>query len=654
MRLSPPNDLPRPVPAPAARTPLRSAPPGRAAVALGAALAFSLATGCTVLAPPPGGDVGPEPPPSADQPAEPGVPAEPAEPEPGEPEPEPTTWAERTLADLTLREKIGQLVMPIVLGDYAPEGSASHDRIVRLIEAEGIGGVIVSVGSPTDVAVKLNDLQRHARVPLLVAADLETGAGFRLRGAIHSPTNIVLGGATEFPSLMAVGATDSPALAYEMGRITAVEARAVGIHVTFAPVLDVNSNPANPIINVRSFGEDPERVATLGAALVRGMEEHGVVATGKHFPGHGDTETDSHLELPVIRASRDRLDTLELVPFQRAIDEGMSGVMTAHIAVPSLSGGDGVPSTLSPQVLTELLREEMGFRGLLFTDAMDMGAIDRRYPRGEAAVRAIEAGADVILMPPNVGAAVDAVMNAVAEGRLPEERIDRSVRRVLLTKERLGLGRDPTVSVDDVIRYVGIPDHVEVAREIAERSLTLLKNERGLLPLAGTRSARVLSVNYRRRNDLLAGRFFNARLRSTYPRLQTTDVERDTPAATYDQLLGQARSSDLVVVSLYVTAVSYSGSVAVPETVSRFIRELARARIPHVVVSFGNPYLLREFPDAQAYLLAWSGADVSQRAAAGALLGDFDVTGRTPTRIPPFFEIGDGIRLPRKGAAGGG
>ena len=568
-----------------------------------------------------------------------------------EPEMDVPAWSTSTLAALSLREKVGQMIMPIVLGAYTPEGSLAHERVVEWVEQQGIGGVIVSVGTPTDVAVKLNDLQRHARIPLLVAADLETGAGFRLKGAVHSPTNIALGGATDFPSLMALGAATSPRLAYEMGRITAIEARAVGIHVPFAPVLDVNSNPDNPIINVRSFGEDPEAVATLGAALVRGIKDNGAIATGKHFPGHGDTETDSHLELPVIRATRERLDQVELVPFQRAIDAGMGGIMTAHISVPSLSGGNGDPATLSGRVLTNLLREDMGFGGLLFTDAMDMGAIDRRFPRGEAAVRAVEAGADVILMPPNVGAAVEALVNAVTGGRISEERIDVSVRRILEAKEHMGLAERPTVEIDQVFQHVGVPAHVQVAEEIARRSMTLLKNERGLLPLRGTRTARVLSVSYRSQNDLLAGRYFDGRLRSVYPRLTTASVHRDTDASVYDGLLRQARGSNLVVVSLYVTVVSYSGSVALPETVADFIEQLAEARVPHVVVSFGNPYLLREFPDAQAYLLAWGGAEVSQQAAVGALLGEFDLTGRTPTRIPPGYEIGDGILLGQR--AGG-
>ncbi len=231
--------------------------------------------------------------------------------------PAPLTWAQSTLARMTLREKVGQLMMPFVLGNFAPEGSETHDRIVNVIEEEHVGGVIMSVGSPSEVAVKLNDLQQHSKFPLLVAADLERGAGFRFRGAVHIPTNIALGGATTFPSLMAFGAAGELDYAYQLGRITALEARAMGVHVPFAPVLDVNNNHENPIINIRSFGEDPDAVAELGVALVRGIQDFGAVATGKHFPGHGDTETDSHLELPVIRVGRERLDAIELVPFPR-------------------------------------------------------------------------------------------------------------------------------------------------------------------------------------------------------------------------------------------------------------------------------------------------------------------------------------------------
>jgi beta-N-acetylhexosaminidase len=557
-------------------------------------------------------------------------------------------WTDSVLAILTLEEKAGQLIMPWMLGDFAPEGSAGQRRILDLVEGVGVGGIIVSVGSPSEVAVKLNDLQGRAPLPLLVAADLETGAGFRFRGASYLPGPIPLGGATDFPSLMALGASGDPVLAYEMGRITGVEARALGVHVPFAPVLDVNNNSINPIINVRSFGEDPQEVARMGQAFVRGVQDAGAMATGKHFPGHGDTETDSHLELPVITVSRERLEAVELPPFRAAVEDGMAGIMTAHIAVPALTESPELPSTLSRAVLTDLLRGEMGFQGIVFTDAMDMYAIDRRYGRGEAAVRALEAGADIILMPPDPRAALSGIVGAVLDERLSEERLDTSVRRLLEAKERMGLHKNRLVPLEEVPRLVGIRAHEEVAQEAADRSITLLRNDGNLLPLLGTRTAQVLSVTFRRPTDLLAGRAFNGALRGRYPRLSAVEVDRNAPGDVYASLLQRARSSNLVVVSLYVTAVSYSGSVAIPEPTAEFIRGLAREGVPHVVISFGNPYLLSEFPDVRAYLLAWSGADVSQRAAARALFGDIPIQGRTPTRIPPFFQVGDGIQLPAR------
>lgn len=561
---------------------------------------------------------------------------------------EPTSWADSVLSTLTLREKAGQLIMPWVLADFAPEGSAGHRRIVEMVEEQGVGGVILSVGSPTEAAAKVNELQRRARLPLLVAADLERGAGYRFKGAVYLPGIIALGGATEFPPLMAVGATGDETLALEMGRITAREAKALGIHTPFAPVLDVNNNPENPIINIRSFGEDPAEVSRLGRAFIRGVQEEGLIATGKHFPGHGNTETDSHLDLPVIRMDRAQLEEVELAPFRAAVDEGLGGMMTAHITVPALGNGEDLPATLSPAVLTELLRKDMGFEGLIFTDAMDMLAIDRRYSRKEATVRAIEAGADVILMPPDVEAAIRGVVEAVEEGRLSEERLDESVLRLLRAKEGLGLDKDREVPIEEVSRRVGIPEHQAVAQEIADRSMTLLKNERNLLPLLGTRSARVLSVSFRRPSDLLAGRFLNAGLRARYPRLMTANLDSNTPGEIYDALLSRARNTNLVVISLYVTVVTSSGSVAIPEEMAEFIQELAQARISHVVISFGNPYLVSDFPEAQAYLLAWHGTEVSQRAAAKALFGAIPIQGRTPTMIPPFFQIGDGIQLPAR------
>ena len=558
-------------------------------------------------------------------------------------------WAERTLESLTLEEKAGQLMMPFLLGNFAPEGSSSERRARALVEEHRVGGIIISVGSPTEVAAKLNRLQSLSDLPLLVSADLEAGAGFRFEGVVHAPTNIWLGGATRFPALMALGAAGDPGLAYEMGRVTALEARALGVHVPFAPVLDVNNNPENPVINVRSLGEDPEMVALLGAAFVRGLQDHGAIATAKHFPGHGDTGVDSHIALPVIRVSRERMDSVELLPFRRAVAAGLGAIMTAHITVPEITGSRA-PATLEPAVLTDLLRGEMGFGGLVFTDAMDMAAVDDMFERGEAAVRAIEAGADVILMPPDLGAAREGIVAAVRAGRLSEARIDRSVLRILRAKERVGLNRERAVDLNRMRAAVGVRPHLAVAREVANRSVTVLKDERDLLPLLGTPTADVYSVTYRRANDLRAGRAFNAGLRRTYGRLRTAYADQETTGREYDEILARARGMNLTVVSLHVGVRTASGSVALPEEAVEFVKRLARSGRPHMVVAFGNPYLLAEFPEVGTYLTAWSGVPVAERAAADAILGRIAVTGRAPTRIAGF-EIGDGLRiLPRTAA----
>jgi beta-N-acetylhexosaminidase len=399
-----------------------------------------------------------------------------------DPDAEIGAWTEATLASMSLRQKVGQMIMPWVLGDFAPEGSAGFERVMRMIRDQEIGGVIVSVGTPLDVAAKVNAYQRASEVPLLVAADLETGAGFRMRGAVYLPGLHDLGGATNFPSLMAVGATGDRVLAYEMGRVTALEARAVGVHLPFAPVLDVNSNSDNPIINTRAFGEDPFMVAELGACFVRGVQDHGGIATGKHFPGHGDTETDSHLALPVIRRGAGAPRRVELPPFRAAIAAGMGAVMTAHIALPEIAEEPRLPATLSRNVMTGLLRGTMGFEGLIFTDAMDMNAIDRLFSREEAAVRAVLAGVDVLLMPPNPDAAIRGVMDAVLSGRIQESRIDASVRRILLAKEGSGCTGAPRSTWTPCTGPWGSP-RTGRGPGVAERSLTLLRNERNILPL---------------------------------------------------------------------------------------------------------------------------------------------------------------------------
>ena len=554
-----------------------------------------------------------------------------------------SAWVEEMLARLTLREKAGQLVMPWVGGEYTAVDSPEFDRLRRWVEEDRVGGVIVSIGLPHSHAAKLNRLQALADVPLLVTSDMENGPGMRMAGIYSIPHLLPQGGGTVFPPIMSIGATGSEEDAYELGRITGIEARAVGVHMTFGPVLDVNSNPVNPIINTRAFGEDPEMVGRLGVAYVRGARDAGLMTTGKHFPGHGDTEVDSHIDLPRISADRARLEAVDLPPFQEAIDAGIDGIMTAHIAVTGVEGRDAPPATLSPYFMTELLRGEMGFAGLLFTDAMTMGGISRHYDAQEALILALEAGADVLLMPRDVTEAIDAVVGAVEAGRVAEERLDESVRRILHAKANAGLHEERLVDLDAVDRTVGTRAHTETARGIAERSLTLARDRQELLPF-GPGGGDVLSVTYARSSDLVAGRAFDAELAGGEA-LSVARVDDRTSAMEWDELRARARAADRVIVSAYVAPVEYDGSVGLASDVARFVRELVEEGGEVIAISFGNPYLLDYFPDVSTYLLAWGRAEESQRAAARALRGEIPVTGRLPISLPPHHDRGTGIRL---------
>lgn len=547
------------------------------------------------------------------------------------------------LRTLPLRDKVAQLVWPWILGDYVAEGTAEWERLSRLVTEQHVGGFIVSVGSPMDVAVKVNALQRLSTLPLLMSADLETGAGFRFRGGAFLPNAIDLGGATNFPLQMALGAAGDTALAYDVGRITAEESRALGIHVAFAPVLDVNNNPANPVIGSRSFSEDPALTARLGAAMVRGLQEHGMLATGKHFPGHGDTETNSHLALATVTASRARLDSVELVPFEAAMRAGIGAIMTFHGFLPALDSS-GVPATLSPKVMTTLLRDELKFDGLLVSDAMDMAGVVDRFGAPEAAKRAIAAGNDILLMPRDIGATIDAVIAGVAEGRYDEARIDRSARRVLALKHRLGLSQERTVDLSRVRQVVGTDAHAAVASTIASRAFVLAKDSLGLVPLLQrNQPPRVLSVTYARRSDLSAGNAFNAALRPRVRTLRTAYVSADDDEPNYATLLKDARSSDVVVVGSYVNITSESATSGAPRAFVQFVDALRERGTKVIVVSFGSPYLLLQVPSVGSYAIAWGGTPASQRAAANALLGLQPISARLPISLPPYLPLGAGV-----------
>jgi beta-N-acetylhexosaminidase len=551
-------------------------------------------------------------------------------------------WVEATMRSLSLRERVAQLIMPWVPGEYAAVGSPEYEQVRAWVEDDKVGGLILSIGMPLSYAAKLNHMQRLARIPLLVASDMENGTGMRLGGSYALPSLLPQGGGTVFPPVMALGATRSEDLAYQLGKVLGSEARAVGVHLTFGPVLDVNANPLNPIINVRSFGEDPVLVSKLSSAYIRGARENGLMTTGKHFPGHGDTETDSHIGLPLIRASRAHLDSVDLPPFRTAVGNGIDAIMTAHIAVTGILGDSAPPATLSPYFMTDVLRKELKFDGLLVTDAMTMGGVANRYGATEPLILALQAGADILLMPHSVPEAINTIVGAIGSGRLTQARIDESVRRVLRMKAQAGLRSGRLVDLDAVDTIVNVPARSKVAAEVAEKSITLARDERALVPLPRT-GKRVLAITYADGSDLLAGRVFNQELRAGGFNVNAVSVDSRTTSAELDALRSQADSVDVVIASAYVYPRDGRGSIGTNGGFPAFIEQLAAAKKNLIAVSFGNPYLVSAYPSAPAYLLAWGGAPVSQRAAAAALLGTAPISGRLPISIPPWFKAGDGI-----------
>ena len=553
-----------------------------------------------------------------------------------------SAWVAATIRALSPRERVAQLIMPWVPGEYAAVGSPEYEQVRAWVEDDKVGGLVLSIGMPLSYAAKLNHMQRLARVPLLVASDMENGSGMRLGGSYALPSLLPQGGGTVFPPVMALGATRSDELAYKLGQVLGAEARAVGVHITFGPVLDVNANPLNPIINVRSFGEDPALVSRLAASYIRGAREHGLMTTGKHFPGHGDTETDSHIGLPAIRASRAHLDSVDLPPFRTAVGNGIDAIMTAHIAVTGVLGDSAPPATLSPYFMTDVLRKEMNFRGLLVTDAMTMGGVANRYGDTEPLVLALQAGADILLMPHSVTEAINTVMKAIESGRLTQARIDESVHRVLRLKAQAGLRTGRLVDLDAVDSIVNVPARSSVAAEVAEKAITLARDSSSLVPLSRA-VRRVLSITYADGGDLIAGRAFNQELRAAGLRVVTETVDARTTQAELDRLKAQADSSDVVIASAYVYPRDRRGSIGAEGGFPAFVEQLSAARKNLIAISFGNPYLVSAFPSVPAYVLAWGGAPVSQRAAARALIGRAPISGRLPISIPPWFKVGDGV-----------
>src|SRR5882672_6869430 len=551
-------------------------------------------------------------------------------------------WVETTLRKMSVDEKIGQLLFTTYHGSFAATDTAAYRQVLHDVNDLHVGGFInITQGSPLGIvksqayptAVLNNQLQAKSKLPLLVGADFERGTAMRLDEG------------TSFPTAMALAAGGSPKDTYTMGKITALESRAVGVHWIYAPDADVNNNPGNPIINTRSFGEDPERVAQFVSEFVRGVQENGGLATAKHFPGHGDTAADSHIDLPVIRADRARLDQLELVPFRAAIAMQVESIMTGHLNVPALESDPNTPATLSHSILTDLLRKELGYQGLIVTDAMDMGGITVRYAPGEAAVRAIVAGVDALLMPPVPDAAFEALQDAVKTGRISKERLDASVRRILQAKARLGLHSNRHVDVNAINQKFASVAWQKEAQEISDRGVTLLRDTPHRLPIDAAKPSRALLLAFYADPEPYPGEDLERELRARFDSITT--LRADTRFVNADILkLPAPDSYDVAILALFVRVSDRKGNVDVPAEQAALAEQLYKTGKPTITVGFGSPYLIEKFPQAETWLAAFGISDVAQISVARALFGQIPVRGHLPVTIPGVnLKAGFGIEL---------
>ena len=544
---------------------------------------------------------------------------------------------------MTVRDQAAQLVFIPFYGQAPNARTGAYRKFVRLVAESKVGGLILLNASngrqtvkaePYALAAFLNRIQRLARTPLLVGADFERGASMRVEGV------------TVFPHAMAFGATGDPAYSRYEGEITAKEARALGIQWVYYPVADVNNNPDNPVINIRSFGEDPADVAAHVRSFIEGAhadKKNFILTTAKHFPGHGDTAVDSHINMPTIAADLDRLQRLELIPFKAAIAAGVDSIMTAHVAIPALAPPD-LPATLSPAILTKLLREQLGFQGLVITDALEMGGIARGFSVGDAAVKALTAGADTLLMPTDPDAAIKAVVGAVEDGRITRARLQESVVKILVAKEKLGLDKKRFVDLEAIADVVDSPESNERAHEIAAKAVTLVRNTAGLVPLAAP--DRACYVILPESKYSVEGQQFAQDLRARAPRASVTTLDPSMSKETIDQALApRQQSCDTFVVAAFSSVTTGRGAVGLTDNLAQAVNDQIATGKPVVLVALGNPYLLRSFPNVAAYLATFSSVPLSETAAVQALWGEIAVTGRLPVTIPGAAAKGEGIPL---------
>lgn len=582
-------------------------------------------------------------------------------------------WARESLKKMSLEQKIGQMFMIWAQADFMNIASPEYTTLRDTMRKYHIGGFGVTVSyengllsktPPLETAILTNQLQMDSEFPLIFAADFERGLAFRL------------GEVTNFPHAMAFGATGDPEFAREAGRITAREARAIGVQWNWFPDTDVNSNPENPVINTRSFGEDPKHVSAMVTAYIQGAHEFGMLTTAKHFPGHGDTDVDSHLAVPSIKGDKVHLESVELPPFQAAVGAGVDAVMVAHVVVPALDSNPDHVATISPEIVSGVLKQQLGFNGLVITDAMNMRALTKLFPQGgsiaagRAAVEAVKAGDDIVLLPPDLDGAYNGLLQAVRSGEIPEWRIDESVLKILRAKASVGLNRATLVDINDVNRIVASPTSQAKAQEIADEAVALVRDNHRVLPLKATikgtnpprnsypstaenrASTLVLIFTPDLRSD--AGLVLEKEIRARIAGVKVMYI--DPHNATF---LAQP-AMDAVEQAKVVIAAAYLGPQAGAPTNTSVLQNaqamllqsvVERAADKTVVVAMGNPYIAAQLPRVQTYICTFSDAEVSEVSAAKAIFGEIPMPGRLPVTIPNIASRGAGLGARPAGSA---
>ena len=542
-------------------------------------------------------------------------------------------WAEKTLNKLTLREKISQMMVVSINLNFFNFESQQWIDLQNYIKSDGIGVLHIWFGDAGTSLIILNEMQKNSKVPILVDADIESGLGRRFDGAVT------------LPPMMAIAATGDASYAYEAGRISAEESRAVGIHFNLSPVVDVNNNPKNPIINTRSFGEDPDSVYRYSIEYIKGLQNNGMLATAKHFPGHGDTETDSHSSLAQIPSDSTRLWTVELEPFKKVIDAGVDAVMVAHVNAPDFQDHAENPATLSKFWIQDILKTKLGFDGVVITDAMRMGGIVKNYSDKYALFETINAGSDIIIQNMDLKRSIDHIEKAVLNGIISEDRINISALKVLKMKQKLGLHNNRMISMKDTYTQVGRQKNFKSAAEMAQRSITLVVDKNNLLPLQPEVDEVLFIIDLYDGANNHSESDLTKQLKRAGRKVKSFQIDKSDSLVVADYILDQIPKDALVLLNAFANPVEHKDEIFLPKVEAIFINKLIKKSNRMIVTSFGSPYLIQDFKNVPVYICAYKGSTLLQKAVGNALIGNSNISGILPVTIPNVAKMGDGINI---------